>query len=58
MKKIIFFDVDGTLCQMDGTVPQSAKEAIKEAQAQGHKMYLCTGRSRPEINVGIISDEF
>ena len=58
MKKIIFFDVDGTLCQMDGTVPQSAKEAIKEAQAQGHKMYLCTGRSRPEITSELLAMNF
>lgn len=49
MKKIIFLDIDGTLVTDDGYVPDSAKEACIKARENGHKIYLCTGRSKPEI---------
>lgn len=48
-KKIIFIDVDGTLCNDDGLVPESAAIAVKEARKNGHLIYLCTGRSKAEI---------
>lgn len=47
--KLIFMDVDGTLCNPSGIVPDSAKTAIKTARSNGHKIFLCTGRSKPEI---------
>ncbi|MFA9378177.1 MAG: Cof-type HAD-IIB family hydrolase [Lachnotalea sp.] len=49
MKKIIFLDIDGTLCDIHGTVPQSAIMAVQTARKNGHKVYLCTGRSKGEI---------
>lgn len=49
MKKIIFLDIDGTLCDINGIVPQSAITAIQTARQNGHKVYLCTGRSKGEI---------
>lgn len=52
MKKIIFIDIDGTLVdQRDGKeiIPQSAIESIKETRKQGNYVFLCTGRSKPEI---------
>lgn len=48
-KKIIFLDVDGTLCNDEGFVPESAAIAVKEARKNGHLIYLCTGRSKAEI---------
>lgn len=48
-KKIIFLDIDGTLVTDDGYVPDSAREACIKARQNGHKIYLCTGRSKPEI---------
>ncbi len=42
-------DVDGTLCGQDGSVPKSAKVAIEKTRAKGNQVYLCTGRSLPEI---------
>lgn len=48
-RKIIFIDVDGTLCNDDGLVPESAAIAVKEARKNGHLVYLCTGRSKAEI---------
>lgn len=47
--KLIFLDVDGTLCLSDGTVPESAKTAIQKARKKGNKIYLSTGRSNTEI---------
>ena len=44
-KKIAFFDIDGTLTsELDGSVPDSARDAIRLARAKGHKMFLNTGR--------------
>lgn len=48
-KKVIFLDIDGTLVTDDGDVPDSAKEACIKARENGHVIYLCTGRSKPEI---------
>lgn len=49
MGKIIFIDVDGTLVDYDGTLPDSAVRAIREARKKGHKIYISTGRSRAEV---------
>ena len=48
-KKIIFLDVDGTLCNDEGNVPESARIAVQKARKNGHLVYLCTGRSKAEI---------
>ncbi len=50
MSKLIFFDIDGTLINFDGTMPESTLQALKEAQANGHKIFLCTGRSKCQID--------
>ena len=49
MSKIIFIDVDGTLVDYDNVLPSSAVEAIRKARANGHKVYISTGRSRAEV---------
>lgn len=49
MGKIIFIDVDGTLVNYEGHVPESAVMAIRAARKNGHRVYMCTGRSRAEI---------
>jgi Cof subfamily protein (haloacid dehalogenase superfamily) len=49
MKSIIFLDVDGTLVNDYGVVPESAKTAIQEARANGHLVFICTGRSKAEL---------
>ena len=42
MRKIVFLDVDGTLINYMAQCPASAKEAVKLARANGHKVYICT----------------
>ena len=46
MEKYLFFDVDRTLLDSrDLTVPESAETALRMAAANGHHLFLCTGRS-------------
>lgn len=45
-KKIIFFDIDGTLLsETTKTIPESAVEAIHRAQKNGHLAVVNTGRT-------------
>lgn len=48
-KKILFFDIDGTLMMPVNFIPESAKQALYEAKANGHKLVICTGRSRAGV---------
>jgi len=48
-KKVIFIDVDGTLLNYENKLPASARDAIRKARANGHKVYICTGRSEAEV---------
>lgn len=45
---IIFMDVDGTLVDYEGNIPSSAIEGIRQVRANGHLVFLCTGRSKAE----------
>lgn len=49
MGKIIFIDVDGTLVDYEGNLPESAVTAIRKARANGHRVYISTGRSKAEV---------
>ncbi len=49
MGKIIFLDVDGTLVDYENRLPASAVRAIRQARNSGHRVYICTGRSRAEV---------
>lgn len=47
--KILFIDVDGTLVDYETNLPESAVTAIRAARKNGHKVYICTGRSEAEV---------
>ncbi len=49
MEKVIFIDVDGTLVDYENHLPESAVEAIRKARKNGHRVYICTGRSKAEV---------
>ena len=53
-KKIALVDVDGTLVDYDGNLPQSAVDAVRAARANGHRVYACTGRSKAEMYQNIL----
>ena len=43
--RLLFFDVDGTLVSFTThRVPDSTQEALVHAKAQGHRLFICTGR--------------
>ena len=45
-KKLIFLDIDGTLTPAgSNNPPESAMKAVRKAQANGHLVFLCTGRN-------------
>ncbi len=48
MNTVVFLDLDGTLWEY-GVVPESARRAIRQAQARGHKFLTNTGRARSEV---------
>ena len=57
-KKIIFLDIDGTLIDFHGRLPESAKRALELAKAAGHHLVLCTGRTRSEIYPELLKMNF
>jgi len=51
-KKVIFFDVDGTLVDVRSSqefIPESTIKAIQATKQKGNLRFLCTGRSKAEI---------
>ncbi|NCC00515.1 MAG: HAD family hydrolase [Clostridia bacterium] len=58
MGKIIFLDVDGTLVDFDGRMPESAKEALNQAREAGHHLVLCTGRLKSQIYPEVLHMKF
>ncbi|MBT2687851.1 Cof-type HAD-IIB family hydrolase [Bacillus sp. ISL-47] len=45
MKKIVFFDIDGTLLDFDKKLPDSTKEAIEQLKKNGTFVAIATGRA-------------
>lgn len=48
-RKILLLDVDGTLVDYETKIPDSAARAVRQARTNGHRVYFCTGRARPEV---------
>ena len=45
-RKLIFLDIDGTLLPPgDMLIPESTLAALDCAKANGHRLFLCTGRN-------------
>ena len=58
-KKIVFFDIDGTLLdESTGTIPESCKKALKLAQDNGHILIVNTGRPVSTIDTNITKIHF
>ena len=47
--RAVFVDIDGTLCDSRQRVPDSAIRALAQARERGHRLFVCTGRSVPEV---------
>lgn len=50
MGKLLFIDIGGTLVDYSNELPNSAIEAIRQARANGHRVYLSSGRSSAEVS--------
>ena len=54
-KKIIFFDIDGTLLDQEtSTIPQSAVDAIEKAMQNGHYCFINTGRPKCTLDQSVL----
>ena len=58
MGKIIFFDIDGTLVGFKGNILASTRKALQAAKRNGHKILLCTGRSKNQIYPWLLEEGF
>ncbi len=47
--KYIFLDIDGTLVDYNGRMPDSSLRALQSAKEKGHALFLCTGRLKDQI---------
>lgn len=56
--KIIFFDVDGTLVNFSCEMPNSTKKALSTLKNNGHKLIICTGRSKSEVYPWLLDMEW
>ena len=49
MTKLLFFDIDGTLCMPGEDPTERTVSAIRRARANGHKCFISTGRNSTSI---------
>lgn len=55
-KKAVFFDIDGTLWNERMQIPKSTIEAVRTLRAAGNLAFLCSGRSRANIQTRELLD--
>lgn len=58
MPKIIFLDIDGTLCEPGEKVSDVTINALHQAQKNGHKIFISTGRNIPSIQKFVLDIGF
>ena len=58
MGKIVFLNIDGTIRDFDGRIPDSAIKAIHMARENGHKVCISTGRTYMRIDKEILDIGF
>ncbi|MDI9891322.1 Cof-type HAD-IIB family hydrolase [Microbacterium sp. IEGM 1404] len=50
MTRIAFLDVDGTIAEHGSVIAPSTVDAVRRARANGHLVWLCTGRADGDIH--------
>jgi len=55
--KLVFLDIDGTYA-VHGVVPPAHEAAVRRVRAAGHRVFLCTGRSKALLPPGILDVGF
>lgn len=56
MRKAVFFDIDGTLWNEKMQIPKSTIEAIRTLRQAGNLAFICSGRSRANIQTKELLD--
>lgn len=46
MEKALFFDIDGTIWDKGQRIPDSTREAFRLMKERGHRLFICSGRTR------------
>lgn len=57
-RKAVFLDLDGTYATERGVVPDSARDAVVQARANGHLVFLATGRAKPLLSAHVLEAGF
>ena len=55
-KKLLFFDIDGTLWDFHNIIPESTVRGIRAAREHGHLCFINTGRSRAFVTAPHLFD--
>ena len=58
MKKLIALDMDGTLLTDHKTISPENKQAIKDAQSDGHTVMICSGRPHASLKAFLVEEGF
>lgn len=60
MSALLFFDIDGTLLSLDNEhfMPESTMRALNQAKANGHKIFINTGRVKTAIDKHLLNFGF
>lgn len=58
MGKYLFFDIDGTLCEPGMPVSEPVVAALRQAQKNGHKIFVSTGRNLATIQKSVLDIGF
>ena len=48
--KYIFFDIDGTLLSHTYGISKGTLDTLERLRANGHKVFICTGRSKAYVD--------
>lgn len=57
-KKYFFFDIDGTIAENDRAPSSMTKYALRQLRIQGHRIFVCTGRTLCDVYPAITSIGF
>lgn len=55
-KKIVFFDIDGTVWNWKFEIPESTKKAIGMLHENGHLAYICSGRAKGNLRADSLKE--
>lgn len=55
---VIFFDIDGTVMDLDGSIPASAVTAVRRLRQAGHHCVINTGRPRIAMEPSLLAMDF